>query len=574
MRLSKSARNKWLAACLFSATVLTGFHVQQMTVHATGPQNTTAITSTMNSTTTSSTNTSSVSLASSSSATTATSPSSQSSTTPSNETSTTKTSSVTTSSVSQSSSSTPTNDSNQDNESDSTTTGELGHLVVNAFNTVTNQKINDDTFTGDYQGYVGSAIKDKSKFITHIPGYSFVGDVDSAVPDSFSKGIQIANLYYKPLSQVVVRYVDVTDPNKVLWTYSMPTNFATQGQLFTTDNNIIQFAGYKIDHVSGDTSGIINQAVNSLGDANPITITYYYRPEPGSTSTLDTSNWVVTSKTTPIGLTGKYSFNMYVQRDQLSPIEIGSYGIQQTGSNQGHTNNPGGTTDTSSVGGKGSVSTTGTNTQPLTTPVSLPTTPSIPTTTINVVTETGNLINQLTVSGLPGTNVRAQIQQELNNLRRNGFAILSNDVKGDTKLGHDDSLLTVKVSQPDHSTDPFQRSTMPIITQLGHASQPAQKAAQTANKGQENNTNQHSASTTQTTQQNNQKHQQIIRTHTTEATSKDTEQNNQVHRDTIANLGQSHQHSAADTGGGGNQITGLAAYFISISGKINLGTKV
>jgi hypothetical protein len=121
----------------------------------------------------------------------------------------------------------------------------------------------------------------------------------------------------------------------------------------------------------------------------------------------------------------------------------------------------------------------------LTTPVSLPTTPSIPTTTINVVTETGNLINQLTVSGLPGTNVRAQIQQELNNLRRNGFAILSNDVKGDTKLGHDDSVLTVKVSQPDHSTDPFQRSTMPIITQLGHASQPAQKAAQTANKGQE-----------------------------------------------------------------------------------------
>lgn len=592
MRLSKSARNKWLAACLFSATVLTGFHLQQMAVHASETQNTTAVTSTTDATTTTS-STHSVSLKSSSSVTTTTSSNSQSNSSSSSQsssnsssssstsissTSDSKTSSVISNSVGESSSSTPANGSNQNKETDNTATDQLGHLVVNAFNAVTNEKINGDAFTSNYQGYVGSAIKDKSAFVTHIPGYSFVGNADTAVPDNFIGGTQIANLYYKPLSTIVVRYV--AEPNRLLWTYSIPTTYATQGQLFSTTDNLIPFAGYKLNHVSGDANGIINQTVNSLSDANPVVITYYYEPEPGSISTLDTSNWIVTSKTTPIGATGKYSFSMYLQRDQLPSIEIGHYGIQPTGSNQIRTN--GGTTGTGSViekvptGPTGSATTTDINTQTPTKPVSLPTAPSVPTATVNVVTETGKPINQLTVSGQPGTNVRTQIQPELNNLRRQGFAILSNGVKGDTKLERDNSVLTVKVSQTDQQTDPFQHSTMPIVTQLGQASQPARQAAQTVNKDQTNNSNnnQRSENTTQTTQQNNQKRQQMIRTHTTEATAKDTERNNQVHRDTIANLGQSHQHSAAATGSGGNQISGLAAYFISLSGKINLGTRV
>lgn len=576
MRLSKSARNKWLATCLFSATVLTGFHLQQMSVRASETQNTTAVTSTADATTTSSTTTNSVSLTSHSSTSTATSYHSQSSSSSSStftsKTSTTKTNSVTTSSVSESSSSTsasstPTKDLPQDNQTDHATTDQTGQLVVNTFNAITNEKIDGDAFTGHYQGLVGAAIKDKSALIAHIPGYSFVGNVDSAVPDRFIGGTQIANLYYKPLSTIVVRYV--ASPNKLLWTYSIPTTYATQGQLFTTTDNLIPFAGYKLHHVSGDVSGIINQTVNSPRDPNPIVITYYYEPEPGSISTLDTSNWVITSKTTPIGLTGKYSFSMYVQRDQLSPIEIGRYGIQQTEADQIGTD--GGPSDNGSIGEKGSTGTIETNAQTQTTPVSLPTAPSVPTATVNIITETGNPIKQLTVSGLPGTNLRAQIQQELDNLRRNGFAILSNDVKGDTKLGQENSVLTVKVSHPDQQADPFQHSTMPIITQLGQASQSVPQVAQTANKAQSSNNKQHSENTNQA-QQNSQKYQQISRTYTTEATSKDTEQTDQVHRDTIANLGQSHQHSAADTGGGGHQLSGLAAYFISLSGKVNLGT--
>lgn len=588
MRLSKAARNKWLAACLFSATVLTGFHLQQMAVHASETQNTTAVTSTTDATTTSSTH--SVSLKSSSSVTTTTSSNSQSNSSSSSQSSSnsssssstsisstndSKTSSVISNSVGESSSSAPENGSNQNKETDNTATNQLGHLVVNAFNAVTNEKINGDAFTSHYQGYVGSAIKDKSAFVTRIPGYSFVGNADTAIPDNFIGGTQIANLYYKPFSTIVVRYV--AEPNRLLWTYSIPTTYATQGQLFSTTDNLIPFAGYKLDHVSGDVNGIINQTVNSLSDANPVVITYYYQPESGSTSTLDTSNWIVTSKTTPIGATGKYSFNMYLQRDQLPPIEIGHYGIQPTGSNQIRTN--GGTTGTDSVIEKettGSATTTDINTQTPTKPVSLPTAPSVPTATVNIVTETGKPINQLTVSGQPGTNVRTQIQPELNNLRRQGFAILSNGVKGDTKLGPDNSVLTVKVSQPDQQTDPFQHSTMPIIAQLGQASQPVShtQATQTASNAQNSNHTQRSENTNHTTQQNSQKHQQIIRTHTTEATSKDTERNSQVHRDTIANLGQSHQHSAAATGSGGNQVSGLAAYFISLSGKINLGTRV
>lgn len=555
MRLSRSARNKWLATCLFSATILTGFQLQQMTVQASETQGTASVPS------------SHVATLQPNVPATSSNPRSAPAAP------TTEVSDSTQPSVPSTETTNPTAAQEQpsQNSGESTdNTDQVGHLVVNAFNRVTNAPINNGAFSSELQGAAGSPIKDKSALVKNIPGYSFAGNVDSAIPDNYPKDTRIANLYYKPLSPIVVRYVDVTDPAKILWTYSLPTNYATKGQLYTTDTNLISFAGYTIDHVSGDTTGIITQTAQSSSVPNTQVVTYYYRPEPGQTSTLDTSNWVVTSKTAPIGQTGKYSFSIFVQRDQLPAMKLGGYGEQSFGTGQGKPNS-----------GKSTTTGTGTDinntsTAPSTTAVIAPSPVAMPTATVNIVTETGSLMSQLTISGPLGISLRPQIQQTLNQLRRNGFAILSNDVKGNSQLNDNHLTLNVKVSQPARQSNPFSRRTMPVVAQLGAASLPVRQAANSTTDSTENSrTNQDSEKAAQTNQNNGQNNQQKIgQSYTTEATSKDSQRNNQSPREAIANIGQSFQHSAADTGSGGNQLTGLAAYFISLSGKINLGTKV
>lgn len=623
MRLSKAAKNKWLAACLFSATVLTGFQLQQMNAQASHTQ-TTTVTSTPSNGSGSgnvagsfATHTSTVTLSSTSTSTTSTSTdvnSSSASSTSSASTSTTSSTNTgssstgssridssgpaksnTDSSSSSSTSSTPNHNPDKGSSVPDADNEKMGHLEVNALNGLTNTPIAGDKFTGEYQGYVGTAVKDKSALITHIVGYSYVGDVNTDIPDNFEKGTQTANLVYMPLSTIVVHYVDVNDPSKILWTYSIPTNFATDGQSYSTDDNLIQFAGYKFDHASDNTTGTIGQTVKSLEDANSINVNYYYEQEPGQTSTLDTSNWVVTSETTPIGLTGKYGFSVYLQRDKLPAVKLGGYETGKPDSGHGQTkpagnNNQSGSGHAHTNGGSGSSinnkptdsntpvneNSTSVTTVTPSMPLSAANTPvAEPTATVNVVNETGNPVTQLTVSGQPGTNVRTQIQPKLSELRKNGFAILSSGVKGNTFLGATNSVTIIKVSHPQHQANPFQHNTMPIVTQLGNASQAASQTTNTANSSSTNSKqSSDSNSNSQPNQNNAQQKQQITQNkNATQATSKDTEQNSQANHNAIANNGQSLQQSAADNGSGGTPVSGLAAYFISLSGKINLGTR-
>lgn len=562
MRLSRSARNKWLATCLFSATILTGFQLQQMAVQASETQNAASVASvTPNGLSGKATLKSSTSV-----------PATSSDPQPAPAAPTTGGSDSTQPTAPSTETTDPTaaqEQPSQNSGENTANTDQVGHLVVNAINGVTNTLINNGAFSSELQGAAGSPVTDKSALVKNVPGYSFTGDVDSAIPDNYPNDTRIANLYYMPLSPIVVRYVDVTDPAKILWTYSLPTNYATKGQLYTTDTNLISFAGYTIDHVSGDTTGIITQTAQSSSVPNTQVVTYYYRPEPGQTSTLDTSNWVVTSKTTPIGKTGKYSFSIFVQRDQLPAMKLGGYGEQSFGTGQGKPNS--GQSNTTGTG----TDINNTSTTPSTPAVIAPSPVSMPTATVNFVTETGSLMSQLTISGPLGISLRPQIQQTLNQLRRNGFAILSNDVKGNSQLNDNHLTLNVKVSQPARQSNPFSRRTMPVVAQLGAASLPVRQAASNTDNTQNSRTNQDSEKAAQTNQNNGQNNRQRIgQSYTTEATSKDSQRNNQSPREAIANIGQSFQHSAADTGSGGNQLTGLAAYFISLSGKINLGTKV
>ncbi|MCH5462454.1 hypothetical protein HC026_03895 [Lactobacillus sp. LC28-10] len=600
MRLSKTAKDKWLAACLFSATVLAGFQLQRMDAYAGQPETTTTVTSTPANGSASAerpgsfaTSTNSVTLSSSSSSSTSTSSnsSSASSTSTTQTTSTTSTSSTSTSTTTTSSShssttviTSSTNSNSSSSSSSSTNTGSnnntgngttetepMGNLLVNAFDGLTHSKIE----TSNYQGAVDSSIKDKDALVAQIPGYSYVGDVNSDIPSTYEKDPQTANLVYMPLSSIVVRYVDVTDPDKVLWTYTIPTNYATEGQKYTTDTNVIPFTGYDFDYASANTSGTIDQTVKSLKDSNPITVSYYYKPEPNQNSTWDTSNWIVTTATTPIGSTGEYSFNVSVKRNNLPAMQLGGYGIGQTGPVHAHTNTGStGSSITTNTGTSENSSTATTDTNIATTTDSnTASTVAAPTATVNIINESGKPAGQMTVSGQPGTNVRAQIQQQLNDMRQNGTVILSNGVKGNTALGTTDSVLTIKISNARKQLNPFQNNTMPIVIQLGNASQSVrQENNATTNKSsnQDSNTN-----NSQTSQSNSQKKQRIAQTHNSaQATSKDTEQNAQTSRDAIANNGQSLHQFAADNGGGGSHVTQLGAYFISLSGKINLGSRV
>lgn len=602
MRLSKTAKDKWLAACLFSATVLTGFQLQRMDAYAGQPETTTTITTTpangsadgekagsfatnthtvtlSSSSSSSSSSSTSASSSSSSSSSTSTTQTTSTTSTSTTSTSTTTTSSshsgttVTSSSSSSSTSSSSTNtDSSNHTGTDSTETEQLGNVMVNAFNGLTNSKIESITF----QGPVDSSIKDKDSLIAQIPGYSYVGDVNSDIPSSYEKDPQTANLVYMPLSSIVVRYVDVTDPDKVLWTYTIPTNYATEGQKYTTDTNIIPFTGYDFDHASANAEGTINQTVQSATDSNPITVNYYYKPEPNQNSTWDTSNWVVTTTTAPIDTTSEYSFTISVKRNALPVMQLGGYGIGQTGSIHAHTNS-GSTTNTSSITTTTSTSETSTTTTvdaDTTTATNTNTTSTVaaPTATVNIVNENGDPAGQMTVSGQPGTNVRTQIQQQLTDMRQNGYVVLSNGVKGNTTLGTTDSVLTIKISHPQQQSNLFQNNTMPIVFQLGSASQAVQQANTTTNKSSKQGSN---ANSSQTNQNNAQKKQRIAQTHNSaQATSKDTEQNAQTSRDAIVNNGQSLHQIAANNGSGGSHVTQLGAYFISLSGKINLGTRV
>ena len=59
----------------------------------------------------------------------------------------------------------------------------------------------------------------------------------------------------------MVRYVDETNPNQVLWTYTLPTNYATEGQYYNVAHQLVQFPGYTFSYVTGSTTGRIEQPV-------------------------------------------------------------------------------------------------------------------------------------------------------------------------------------------------------------------------------------------------------------------------------------------------------------------------
>ena len=124
---------------------------------------------------------------------------------------------------------------------------------------------------------------DKAQYAVAIPGYAYVGDPTTDVPATFSASNQTVNLTYTPLAGLDVKYVDVNDPDKLLWSYKLNSKYQFAGDSYKTDYFPIPFNGYTFDHVEGNATGQFGQLVHSATDANPIQITYYYTEDPAYT---------------------------------------------------------------------------------------------------------------------------------------------------------------------------------------------------------------------------------------------------------------------------------------------------
>ncbi|MTV81644.1 MucBP domain-containing protein [Secundilactobacillus folii] len=683
MSLSKTAKSKWLAACLFSATVLAGFQLQQQQVHAqdgtpttvvvtpNNQQGTTSVTtatspnngslsgvvngsfgndphtttSNNSSSSTSSTNSGNGSnplgRGSSSATSDSTSAGNPKSTDPasssdashsSSSTSSSTNTSSSTANASSNSSSTSTNSgsntsssatqpnatqNNGQNSSSTTqtngntqTASTFGKLTINTFDGLTHSLLN----TSEYPYAIGTSITDKNLYIPEVPGYGYVGNVNTDVPASFTTNDATLNLNYMPLSPIDVNYIDMSN-NKRLWGYSMDTSKANVGQSYQTNSFVIPFAGYKFNHVSDNSIGTIEQTVKSGTDLNPIVVNYYYQPEAGTTAVdIDTSNWTTTAQTTPIQNTNDVVYSYYLTRDELPAQLIAQYAgstsqnhlitttVDQHNSatttdtstdtvnghapstsstpNRNNTNQTGGASTTVPTEGNSTLGPTESST--IVTPNfrEQPSNPTAtPTATVTVINNSGQPVSQTTYTGQTGELVRSEMQSDLNHLRDSGYVILSNGVKGNTRFDGTNMAFTVKVTQISQATNPFKHNTMPIVAQLGAASQ-------TANQDNGSNTNAaNSSSARQNENQNNAnransqnrnaQHQTIASNSAIMTTNvNDAQRSSQTHRQNVVNNGQTFgSHAAANGGGGGSNNSGLAAYFISISGKINLGAR-
>lgn len=133
-----------------------------------------------------------------------------------------------------------------------------------------------------------ATLTDKDQYVAAINGYTYIGNLATDVPDHFSASDTTVNLEYLPLADVNVNYVDEADPTKILWSYTISAANSFTGDSYKTDYYQIPFPGYTYASASGPASGTFGQTVNSLTDPNPIVVTYYYAKN--DTTTADTFN--------------------------------------------------------------------------------------------------------------------------------------------------------------------------------------------------------------------------------------------------------------------------------------------
>lgn len=485
--------------------------------------------------------------------------------------------------------------------SEAEVTATTGELIIHRVNGLTQQTLSSTQLTVP----VGPVTADSATYVSQLTGYGYVGDLATELPTTFTTGVQSVTLTYMPLSAIVVRYVDATDPTHVLWTYTLPTNYATLGQTYQTNYTDLPFSGYQYVYATSNATGTIRQTVQSLTNANSVVVTYYYKPI-SSTNQVDTSSWQLTTATTQVTGSSAYSIAVSLNTDQSTSTLIGSIGpVVLAGNSATDVSNPATTTGEL----KTNVATDTTTT-----------TSEADSTNIHFVTSLGTEVGQTTVTGQTGTRVNDALNPTLTDLRQQGYVVLNNGVSPTQHFGNTEADYTVKVSKPDTSANPFKRPTMPLVAQLGNASTsvsvthdvtsnelgqspaaalnnlsttgqnatrsttstdqptnsaqatPSASAQSTNQQSNSNNSTNHATNSNNNTTNAAQQQQNIAKKATTK-TALDNQQSEQVHRDAVANDGQSHGSGSAIGGGGSNPVTGLAAYFISLNGKINLGAR-
>ncbi|WP_056948645.1 MucBP domain-containing protein [Secundilactobacillus odoratitofui] len=360
-------------------------------------------------------------------------------------------------------------------------------------------------------------IPGKTQYATTIPGYQYIGDANLDIPNQFAAGNLDVTLNYLSLAAVNVAYVDAADPKTILWHYTIPATDVAKGDPYKTDYYQVPFNGYHFTSAVGATSGTFGQTNNLDGTENPITITYYYQKDANGdttstpigsslhafqTETALSSN--STSSGTPTATTkagytliasatsqsGATSYSQYLANAQVTVnyVDQDTQAILATTTlgTEDASNNifPSGTYQTSArtftdyqltnISG----ATSGTYdpiartvtyyyhkaSQTVTAPPADDTPVEVPA-EVSYVTPSGSLIDVNFIKGRPDVLVKPLIYPKLTQFHQQGYVIISSEITATTQLQPLASyrIILTKLTQP---LSPFQQPDMPAMARL------------------------------------------------------------------------------------------------------------
>ncbi len=169
---------------------------------------------------------------------------------------------------------------------------EAGIITYYYYNAITDQIFATGSETYAY-GNIGQNVNVANHAI-NLQGYQLVSDISTLAAEKNAAGAYYVDLYYLPLSDVVVQLVDDTN-NTVMYSFTLSGSVmnAAQGNdpangYDTTMVESLNIQGYKLVSIPANATGTFGQT-QSAEDSNPIIVTYGYEPTTNSSDETYTS---------------------------------------------------------------------------------------------------------------------------------------------------------------------------------------------------------------------------------------------------------------------------------------------
>lgn len=197
---------------------------------------------------------------------------------------------------------------------DPTTTvpaGDAGTITYTYVNALTGETITEahNPFTGSGKltgtasdsyttSSVGAAVNVASYDI-NLMGYKLLSDTSTLAATNYAAGAYTATLYYLPLKDVDIEWVD-TDGNTFL-SYTLPARYANLDDPYDATMGALAIPGYTLVSTPTNVTGTFDQVETSLSDTAPVTVQFVYEKTATSDDELYTS---VPSTDVNVGQTG------------------------------------------------------------------------------------------------------------------------------------------------------------------------------------------------------------------------------------------------------------------------------